>query len=318
MRVSKDMISPDLRKGYYAGRLIAHLYHHQWFARFALNMARKFMAGKNIDGLVCEQRYIKIPGSASPLRIRIYKPEHVSGPLPAMLYLHGGGYMTNIPEMFAASFSAFIAAHPCIIVAPDYRKSVEAPFPAAFDDCYNTLLWMKENAAALGAVDEQFIVAGDSAGGGLTASVVLKATDTNDVKIAFQIPLYPMIDDRQNTSSCHDSNAPVWDAINNRLGWELYLKGASSPSSPYAAPSRADDYSRLPPTVTFVGSIEAFRDETVSYVERLREHNIPVAFREFEGAFHAFDYFFPKTEIAKQATSFLLQSYKEYVTRYFS
>src|SRR5665647_940657 len=89
---------------------------------------------------------------------------------------------------------------------------------------------MKENAEMLGIIPNKFIVAGHSAGGGLAAAVTLKATDTQDVKIAFQMPIYPMIDDRQNTQSATNNNAPVWNSIANKYAWSQYLKGLKAVS----------------------------------------------------------------------------------------
>ena len=82
------------------------------------------------------------------------------------------------------------------MVAPDYRKALDELYPAALNDCYDTLLWMRDNAESLNIRSEKFAVGGHSAGGGLTAAVTLKVFDTQDVKIAFQMPIYPMIDHR--------------------------------------------------------------------------------------------------------------------------
>lgn len=317
MRITKDMVDKGLQKNYFSGKLMAWLGHHEWFARASLGYYRKFVAGQNIDGLQCEERYIKRTKDGTDLRIRIYRPKDASSdPLPAMLYLHGGGYMLGIPEQFPGVFESYIKAQPCIIVAPDYRKSIEAPFPAAFDDGYDTLLWLRDNAASLGAIKDQFIVAGHSAGGGLTAAITLKATDTKDVKIAFQMPAYPMIDDRQNTASNFENNAPIWDAKANKLGWRLYLRGVN-PVPPYAAAARAVDYSRLPPTITFIGSIEPFKDETYAYINALKANNIPVKFQEFEGGFHAFEEAVPDAPISKKAKEFFYGAYREFVMKYF-
>lgn len=139
---------------------------------------------------------------------------------------------------------------------------------------------MDENAGALDIIPDKLIVAGHSAGGGLAAAVTLKATDTGDVKIAFQVPVYPMLDDRQNTESARDNNSAGWNSKSNSMGWTAYLRelvGGNIEIPVYAAPARATDYSRLPPTITFVGSLEPFRDETIRYVEHLEANGIPVA-----------------------------------------
>ena len=233
-----------------------------------------------------------------------------------MLYLHGGGYVHGVPEQFGSSIKGFIATAPCIIVAPDYTKAVESPYPAAFNDCYDTLLWIRDNAASIGGRTDGFIVSGHSAGGGLAAAVSLKATDTGDVKIAFQMPLYPMIDDRQNSASAVGNDAPVWDEEANRLAWSRYLDGVMN-VTPYAAAARCTDYTKLPPTITYVGSLEPFRDETKIYVENLRRANVPVEFEIFDGAFHGFDLMVPDAPISKRANRFLMENFQKFVQRYF-
>ncbi len=150
-----------------------------------------------------------------------------------------------------------------VVVSPYYTLSVDKPYPAALDDCYVSLLWLKDNGERYGVRSDQIFIGGDSAGGGLTAALSLYARDKGEVNIAFQMPLYPMLDDRTTVSSS-DNMAPVWNEKSNENGWELYLGGlygmADVPA--YAAPARATDYSGLPPTCSFVGSVEPFLDET--------------------------------------------------------
>ncbi|WP_428232817.1 alpha/beta hydrolase [Flavobacterium sp.] len=275
--------------------------------------------GKNIEGLHCEQVYICDANNSKNIRLRIFSPLNYSGKLPGMLYIHGGGLMMGTPEDFLDIIKNYMDASPCIIVAPDYTKAFDAPYPAAFNDCYDTLLWMNKNTAILSIIPDKLIVAGHSAGGGLAAAVTLKATDTGDVKIAFQIPIYPMLDDRQNTESAKDNNSAGWNSKSNEMGWKAYLKelleeGSEIPT--YAAPARAEDYSKLPPTITFVGSLEPFRDETLAYVEHLKVNNIDVTFRLFEGCYHAFEVLHPKLKISEEAWGFLLSAYSKYVHKY--
>jgi acetyl esterase/lipase len=227
--------------------------------------------------------------------------------------------MIGTPESFLEAIEKFITTRPCVIVAPDYRKALEAPYPAAFNDCYDTLLWMKENAGNLGIIPQKFIVGGQSAGGGLTAAVTLKAADTGDVNIAFQLPIYPMIDDRQTTASASDSDAPVWNTKTNTLGWRLYLSDLKKKNElipPYAAPARATDYTKLPPTITFVGDLEPFRDETIEYVENLKKAAVPVEFELFNGCVHGFEQVAPNAEISKIAWRFLLKAYSDFIDKY--
>ena len=316
MKVTRDMVDKDLRGRYAAGRIIAGFFHTRWFSLLVLRFSRVVLRGKNIRGLVCRERHIPSRNGGAPIRVRVYRPTAAVGPLPVMLYLHGGGYVHGVPEQFGSSIKDFIETEPCIIVAPDYRKAVESPYPAAFNDCYDTLLWIRDNAASIGGRTDRFIVSGHSAGGGLAAAVSLKATDTDDAKIAFQMPLYPMIDDRQNSASAVGNDAPVWDEEANRLAWSRYLDGVMN-VTPYAAAARCTDYTKLPPTITYVGSIEPFRDETKIYVESLRRANVPVEFEVFDGAFHGFDVMVPDAPISKRANQFLMENFQKFAQRYF-
>jgi acetyl esterase/lipase len=317
MRITRDMVDKDLRGRHAVGRIIASFFHTRWFSLLVFRFSGALLRGKNIRGLVCRERHIPSRNGGPPIRVRIYRPSAAAGPLPVMLYFHGGGYVHGVPEQFGSSIKDFIETEPCIIVAPDYRKAVQWPYPAAFDDCYDTLLWIRDHAASLGGKADRFIVSGHSAGGGLAAAVSLKATDTGDATIAFQMPLYPMIDDRRNSASAVGNNAPVWDEKANRLAWSRYLDGVEN-VTPYAAPARCTDYTKLPPTITFVGSLEPFRDETKTYVENLRQANVPVEFEIFDGAFHGFDLMVPDAPISRRANRFLMENFRKFVRQYFS
>jgi acetyl esterase/lipase len=256
----------------------------------------------------------------SKLRICIFKSNESADSLPGVLWLHGGGYAFGNPDSSSGIAKRLIEASNCVVIAPDYRLSVETPYPAALEDCYQALLWMKDNAKDLGIKDDQLMVGGESAGGGLTAALTLYARDKGEVAIAFQMPLYPMLDDRMINESAMDNNAPVWNSKSNENAWELYLGELfGSPNvPPYAAPARAEDFSHLPPTATFVGDLEPFRDETTQYVENLRKAGVPVMFKMFEGCYHAFEQMCPKAEISKQANRFLSDSYKFATEHYFA
>lgn len=317
MKVTKDMLNEDLRKFYYPLKVLGFLLSQLWSVSILKKVSAR-ATGANLDGLHCEERYIPSRNGDPDIRIRLYKPLNAPDKLPGMLYLHGGGYMLGNPEQFPDIIQKFINTKACVIVAPDYRKALDAPYPAAFNDCYDSLLWMNEHTEELGIIPDKLIICGQSAGGGLAAAVSLKATDTNDVKIAFQMPVCPMIDDRCITESA-GSNAPLWNSKSNKLGWKLYLKGLKESGKEipaYAAPARATDYSRLPPTITFVGGLEPFRDETKTYVENIKKVGTPVEFQVYDGCFHGFEAVLSNAGIGKAAWDFLLANYSAFVDKY--
>jgi acetyl esterase/lipase len=309
MRVTRDMIHPELRR---AGTVAKLLFRPAvWFYRLGHRLGRR-ANGQDIPGLDCDERRIDSIDDGVQVRVRIYRPPapRTDGPLPGVLFLPGGGYAMGTPEAFASTYEQLIRTRDCVIVSVDYRKSVEVPYPAALNDCYAALLWMKKNSAELGVGDDQLLVIGESAGGGLTAAVTLMARDRSEVRVAHQMPLYPMIDDRMTTESMRDNDAPLWSARHNRVAWDLYLGGLSGDEVPkYAAPARETDYAGLPPTTTFVGDLDPFRDETIAYVENLRAAGVPVEFPVFEGFYHGFYRIRPDSTPRRYANAFLCDQF---------
>lgn len=311
------MIDDMLQSRVFSEKVLVNLFRRKRALKFVLKMNRLFLGGKRVEGLYSEERFIKSRYEAPDIRVRIYKPLNAkTSELPAMLFIHGGNYMMGLPEQFSDTIRNFMDTEPCLIIAPDYRKAIDAPYPAALNDCYDTLLWLKEHARIYGARDDKFIVAGHSAGGGLTTAVVLKAMHSKDVDIAFQMPVYPMLDDRLPSATTEEQASIVGTNI---LGWNSYLQGLEK-IPVYAAPARAKRYSGLPPTITFVGNLDPFRDETVSFVKKLEKANVPVKFQLFDAAFYGFDLFGSSTkkEINKVADKFLFDNYREYVKAYLS
>ncbi|MBN2696220.1 MAG: alpha/beta hydrolase [Bacilli bacterium] len=250
--------------------------------------------------------YITRP-DGSMMKILVIKPE-IPKTKVGILWIHGGGYVTGSPKMAKISMARHLAKE-YLIVTPEYRLAVTDPYPAAFEDCYQTLCWMHDNAEKLGISRDDLIVGGDSAGGGLAIAVTLYARDMNKIKVKCQIPLYPMIDDIGHTDSMQGNKAPVWDELNTKKAWRIYLENLPQDNIPkYAAPARETNYQNLPPAITFVGTKEPFQDETINYVESLKKADVPVYFKLYPGCFHAFDVMVPWSKQAKDAKDFVLNS----------
>lgn len=318
MRVTPDMIDKQLR---FKGKLMSKFVRYNSPKNFQINnkILEKLYKGKNSKKMICEEQYVtKKDGGV--IRLCIYKPIDFKPNAAGLLWIHGGGYAMCVPEQDMYYFENFTSVANCVIVAPDYTSSLVKPYPAAFMECYDILCWMKKNSHKLGIRDDQLFVGGGSCGGGLTAAISLYARDTKEVNIAFQMPLYPMIDDRMNTYSAIDNNAPVWDSINNKLGWKLYLDDLfESDNVPkYAAPAREVDYSNLPPTFSFVGEIEPFHDETVTYMKNLREAGVKTHFSVYSGCYHGFDTICPKSDKGKSAIKEMLRVFQYATENYFA
>lgn len=236
--------------------------------------------------------------TASGLRIRIYTPKIEQKEFPGLLWLHGGGHILGAPEITEDFCIRFAKEAKCIVAAPDYRLAPDYPYPADVEDCYSALVWMTEN---LPVKKDKIAVAGQSAGGGLTASVTLMARDRKGPAICFQMPLYPMLDHRNITPSSHQINDHrAWCRDFNIEAWKMYLANVSGDVPAYASPALAEDVSNLPPAYIMVGELDPFRDEDITYAQRLMQAGVPVEFRVIPGVFHGFEIGDTETEIAKQ------------------
>ena len=246
----------------------------------------------------------KIPVGDHSIRLLILRPlERREERVPGVLWVHGGGYQSgSAKDIFATRALSLVVKFGAVLVAPDYRLSKKHPYPAALHDCWAALLYLKEHAEELGVRSDQLMVGGESAGGGMAAALCMLARDRGEVNIAFQMPLYPMLDDRDTPSSA-DNHAPNWNSKRNRKAWKRYLRAAYGTDLVpcYAAPARCTDYRGLPPCYTFVGDIEPFYCETVEYVRRLQEAGVRAAVDVYPGWFHAYDLFFPAKKIVREA-----------------
>lgn len=316
MVVTKEMYEKELQAQYGQYRFLVSVNSRKWSLGLMTRLVR-LSKGQKVESVVNETH--QVPSSTTKghtIRTRVFRPEGSTKALPAMLYLHGGGYMMGLPEMANDFYSDILKRKDVVIVAPDYRLSQKNPFPAGFNDCYDTLLWMRDNANELNIDPDNFIIAGHSAGGGMTAAVTLKARDTKDVNIAFQMPIYPMLDHRMITQSSKMLGSTMWDANINAFAWNLYLRNLKGEVPSYASPALNRDYSDFPPTISFVGDLEPFYDEDIAYIDALKEAGVPVRFQVFKGGYHGFEVGSPKTAIAQEANTFQLDAFEEFYDTY--
>lgn len=270
-----------------------------------------------------KKQKIKITSTGGDIKLLIYKPTKNAKPkekTQGVLWIHGGGYETGMPEMFSFTRArALVEKYGAVVICPAYRLSGEAPYPAALEDCYAALLYLKTHADELGINSSQIMVGGESAGGGLTAAICMYAKDKGEVNIAYQMPLCPMIDDR-DTESSRDNHAPVWNTRSNHKAWKKYLgklhKTEDVPA--YAAPARRTDYSGLPPAYTFVGDIEPFYCETLEYIENLKKAGVEASVDVYPKCFHSFDLFLPFTKNGKAAISKFEEKFEYAAENYFA
>jgi acetyl esterase/lipase len=239
------------------------------------------------------ERHVPGPQGAPEVRVLVYLPKSAPRPLPALLWIHGGGYVLGSADQDDPQVKNIVDQIGCAAVSVDYRLAPETPHPGPVEDCYAALKWLQEHAAELGVDPGRIAIGGASAGGGLAAGLGLLARDRGEVPLAFQLLIYPMLDDR---TVSHPDPHPytgefIWTHDANRFGWTSLLgqEPGSEGVSPYAAAARAEHLAGLPPTYICVGALDLFLEEDMEYARRLIREGVPTELHVYPGAYHGFN-----------------------------
>ena len=239
------------------------------------------------------ERRVPGPAGAPEVRVLVYRPKSATQPLPALLWIHGGGYVLGSADQDDVTVKSIVSEVGCAAVSVDYRLAPETPHPGPVEDCYAALTWLHAQAGELGVDPGRLAIGGASAGGGLTAGLGLLARDRGEIALAFQLLIYPMLDDRTVT---HPDPHPhtgefIWTPEANRFGWSSLLgqEPGGADVSPYAAAARAGDLAGLPPTYISVGALDLFLEEDMEYARRLIRAGVPTELHVYPGAYHGFN-----------------------------
>ncbi len=235
--------------------------------------------------------------------VTILRPTGRTGSGVGFYHVHGGGMILG--DRWTGVAALFDALHrfDAVAVTVEYRLAPEFPDPTPIEDCYAGLVWMDRHAHELGVDPDRLIIVGGSAGGGLAAGTALLARDRRGPALRGQLLMYPMLDDRNATTSSRQSDGGgPWSRESNRTGWTALLgeRRGTDAVSIYAAPARATDLSGLPPTFIDCGSAEVFRDEDVAYASAIWAAGGDAELHVWPGGFHAFDVFVPESTLARR------------------
>lgn len=245
----------------------------------------------SVGGPVAAEEERTIPGPGGDLRIRVYTPEvaAASGPLPVVVYFHGGGWVLYELDTFNPVCRDLANAAAAIVVAVAYRLAPEHPFPAAVDDAFATVCWVAEHAAEIGGDGTRIAVAGDSAGGNLSAVTALRCRDEDGPTLAFAVIINPVTDGDLDTASYHEFAEGMFLTRDQmRWYWDHYLPDPAARAHPWASPLRAATLAGLPPAIVYTAEHDPLRDEGEAFAARLAEAGVPTHARRVDGVIHGF------------------------------
>ncbi|SEL99832.1 alpha/beta hydrolase [Streptacidiphilus jiangxiensis] len=275
-----------------------------WQERDAAARPRPTLGELRADGRF-EVAELRAPADGREVTLVAARPTGLTGVLPVLYYLHGGGMISgNAWSVLPRLLREWAAPLGIAVVSVEYRLAPEARHLGPVEDCYAGLTWLAEHTATLGVDADRIVLGGKSAGAGLTAGLALLTRDRGGPVPIGQLLLSPMLDDRNDSFSARQMDGhDTWDRTSNATAWLALLgdRHGRSDVSPYAAPARATDLSGLPRAYVEVGSAETFRDETVAYADALWRAGGDAELHVWPGACHGFDTYAPSAIISRRA-----------------
>lgn len=233
-----------------------------------------------------EVRNWQIGMAGHEIPVRIYRRKDAVKP-PVLLYFHGGGFVAGSIDTHDAVTWGLAEESGALVISVQYRRPPESPFPAATDDCWSALLWAARSGQWLDADSERLAIAGDSAGGCLTAATAIQARDRQGPKLRLQMMLYPCLDPNTGRKIYETAKDPFVSRPGMSFYWEKYLEGRLDTTDPLAAPIKATSLAGLPPAYVQTAEHDPLAEEAEEYAHRLKQAGVPVALDRVAGTVHS-------------------------------
>ena len=229
-----------------------------------------------------------IAGAEGQIPARIYTPAGATGPLPVVVYYHGGGWVIANKEVYDGGARALSKLANAVVVSVDYRQGPEHKFPAAHDDAVAAYEWALANASSIGGDPKRIALAGESAGGGLAVATAIAARDAKLQMPVAVVSVYP-IAGTDTTTPSYVENANAKPLSRALMSWffDKYLNGPQDRSNPRVNLVAAD-LAGLPPTTIINAQIDPLRSEGEMLADKLRAAGVDVQQKTYDGVTHEF------------------------------
>ncbi|WP_432838582.1 alpha/beta hydrolase [Dactylosporangium sp. CA-092794] len=264
------------------------------------DLARMFAALPVAPGVVVEE-YSAKAADGTMLPLRWYRRAG-SAAASAVVYVHGGGMICGSPDLYDPVVRLYAGRSGVPFLAPGYRRAPEARGSTPVEDVHTALRWLHDHAGSLRIDVGRIAVMGDSAGGGLAAGAAVLARE-HGPRLARQILVYPMLDDRTTAPDPVLAPLATWTYDFNRIAWRALLGddigGARIP--PAVAPGRLTDFRGLPPAYVEVGEHDIFRDESIAYAGGLHAAGVSCELHVHPGSPHGHDWRDPQAPAGRRA-----------------
>ena len=261
-----------------------------------------------VDKPAVDEQWVTVPAEVGDVRVRILRPAGVTGQLPVVVYMHGGGWILGDAATHDRLVRELAVGAGCAIAFVEYTPSPEAQYPVAIEQGYATALWITRHGAEHDLDPERMAVAGESVGGNMTAALALMAKERGDVHFVHHSMYYPVTDAAMDTASYEQFATGYYlSRASMEWFWDAYLPDDGRRREITASPNQAtiEQLAGLPPALLFVDEADVLRDEGESYAAKLRQAGVPVTTVRYDGAVHDFMLLDPlrDTQAAKAATA---------------
>jgi acetyl esterase/lipase len=244
-----------------------------------------------IDKPLVAEQWITVPTRVGEVRVRMLRPVAVGGPLPVILYMHGGGWVLGNAHTHDRLVRELVVGTGAALAFVEYDRSPEARFPVAIEQGYAVAQHLMRDGTAHGLDARRMAVAGDSVGGCMAAALTLMAEGRGDVRFVHQSLYYPVTDAAMDTPS-YEQFAEGYHLTAKAMAWfwDAYTPDPATRANAYASPMQASDQqlAGLPPALVIVDECDVLRDEGEAYAARLRANQVDVTTIRYDGTIHDF------------------------------